>query len=51
MAEKPRPQGISKNSAIKLLKQRIWDIEMEISGLRHRQQGMEKALSILNGEG
>lgn len=51
MAEKHKGRSISKREAIRLLKRNISEIEMEIAGLRQKQQGMEKALSILNGEG
>jgi hypothetical protein len=47
---KERARSISKREAVKVLKRRIMEIEVEVAALRQRQQGMEKALSILNGE-
>lgn len=44
-------KGISKRESIKLLKENIRGIDVEITRLRAQQQGMEKALSILKGEG
>lgn len=46
-----RARGISKRETIRLLKQAINNIELEISRLRAKQQGIEKAMSILLGEG
>jgi hypothetical protein len=46
-----KARGISKIEAIRLLKQASRDIDFEIALLRARQQGIEKAMSILLGEG
>lgn len=44
-------RGISRAEVARLLKENIRNIDVEIAGLRARQQGLEKALSILKGEG
>jgi len=49
--QKPvQPRSISKRDAVSKLKARIREINVEISHLRARQQGLEKALAILQGE-
>jgi hypothetical protein len=50
MTERTR-KGLSKRDSISLVKKAVRDIEEEISRLRAKQQGLEKALSILLGEG
>jgi hypothetical protein len=44
-------KGASKRDSISLVKKAVREIEEEISWLRAKQQGLEKALSILLGEG
>lgn len=46
-----KARGISRAEVARLLKENIRNIDVEIAGLRARQQGLEKALSILKGEG
>jgi hypothetical protein len=46
-----KARGISRAEAIRLLRQASRDIDFEIALLRARQQGIEKAMSILQGEG
>lgn len=48
---KKKKHVVSKRDAVRMLKQQVKDVEMEITKLRMKQQGLEKAINILMGEG